>query len=381
MSLNNKVIKRSCTYTKQAITLDAHHTNKLKEFQAEKDSLDELLKEADEFRCKLSNSNSNSIRDIRYLKDLEQKIEDIKTNKAEIDYYAEASDILFKYYDGVENENKCEVKRTILSFFDNKKPVERKNVNSNNQRGDLLDKYLLHTDKNYIDHRVKQIPIEFCEKCNENSMTVFSNEGMVYCNKCYTINNIITDNDKPSYKEPPKEISYFAYARINHFVEWLNNIQGKETTTIPQGVFDVVHMELKKNRVTDLRNVSKDQIKSILKKHKDHSELKLSKYYEHVPYIWNRITGNPNPHMSPQLEEKLKNMFRDLQVPYVKHSPKKRKNFCSYSFCLYKLLQVLGETEYLKYFTLLKSREKLHQQEQVWAKMCNELGWKYIRSI
>jgi hypothetical protein len=27
-----------------------------------------------------------------------------------------------------------------------------------------------------------------------------------------------------------KEISYFAYKRINHFQEWISQIQGKETT-------------------------------------------------------------------------------------------------------------------------------------------------------
>ena len=32
---------------------------------------------------------------------------------------------------------------------------------------------------------------------------------------------IFADSDKPSYKDPPKEISYFKYKRINHFNEWL----------------------------------------------------------------------------------------------------------------------------------------------------------------
>jgi hypothetical protein len=35
----------------------------------------------------------------------------------------------------------------------------------------------------------------------------------------------------------------------------------------------------------------------------------------------------------------------------------------------------------LKYFPLLKSRDKLHQQEQIWKKICDDLGWKFVRSI
>ena len=32
------------------------------------------------------------------------------------------------------------------------------------------------------------------------------------------VDYIVIDSDKPSYKDPPKEISYFAYKRINHFL-------------------------------------------------------------------------------------------------------------------------------------------------------------------
>ena len=39
------------------------------------------------------------------------------------------------------------------------------------------------------------------------------------CQKCGEQENIIVDSDKPSYKDPPREISYFAYKRINHFNE------------------------------------------------------------------------------------------------------------------------------------------------------------------
>ncbi len=74
-------------------------------------------------------------------------------------------------------------------------------------------------------------------------------------------------------------------------------------------------------------------------------------------------------------------MFKEIQVPFLKHSPQNRKNFLSYSYVLHKFLELLGEDKYLEYFPLLKSREKLHQQEQTWKKICEELGWQFIRSI
>lgn len=95
----------------------------------------------------------------------------------------------------------------------------------------------------------------------------------------------------------------------------------------------------------------------------------------------NKITGVPNPHLSPELEEKLKNMFKEIQVPFLKYSPLNRKNFLSYSYVLHKFIQLLGKDEYLKYFPLLKSRDKLHQQEQIWKNICKDLGWTFIPSI
>ena len=159
------------------------------------------------------------------------------------------------------------------------------------------------------------------------------------------------------------------------YIIGLNQIQGKETTDIPDEVFDKILIELKKQRIDDIHDVTRSKIKDILKK------LKINKYYEHVPYIMNKITGIPNPHLSTELEDKLKSMFKEIQVPFLKYSPLNRKNFLSYSYVLHKFIQLLGKEEYLCYFPLLKSRDKLHQQEQIWKQICNELGWKFIRSI
>ena len=106
-----------------------------------------------------------------------------------------------------------------------------------------------------------------------------------------------------------------------------------------------------------------------------------NKYYEHINYIINRINGIPTPQFSPELEEKLCSMFRDIQGPFLKHCPKDRKNFLSYSYVLYKFFQILGLNEYLKFFPLLKSREKLYIQDQIWKKICEELNWQFIPSL
>ena len=134
-------------------------------------------------------------------------------------------------------------------------------------------------------------------------------------------------------------------------------------------------MEIKKQQINNMADLKTSKIKEILKK------LRLNKYYEHAHHIKHKLNGLPIPHLEPELEEKLRTMFKLVQPPFLKFMPSSRKNFLSYSYVLHKMIQLLGRDEYLPNFPLLKSREKLHQQDQIWKKICEELSWQYIASI
>ena len=395
--------KRRCNYEKTTHTLDVCHEKQLDKFSKEYNNLGKLEKELKSIEKKLKKININSeinsddsneeeitnniseklnlVHELTTRKnEITKIIKSINSKNTEIDYLTNTSDILFNYYDSIENNNdnsnNANVKK-IIDFFNPNKIEEsspRKENDDSNNRSELLESYLSTTDKNYINNNLEQV-VQKCNYCNSENISELLNDGILYCNDCNTIEFILTDNERPSYRDPPKEISYFSYNRINHFNEWINQTQGKETTEIPEEVFDKIYLELKKNKIDNMATLDYDKIKSILKK------IKINKYYEHIPYILNRITGKINPQLNPELEEKLRNMFKEIQVPFLKHSPQNRKNFLSYSYVLHKFLELLGEDKYLEYFPLLKSREKLHQQEQTWKKICEELGWKFIPTL
>ncbi len=115
-------------------------------------------------------------------------------------------------------------------------------------------------------------------------------------------------------------------------------------------------------------------MKDILKK------LRLHNYYEHIPHIISKITDRPPPTINRDVEEKLKQMFKEIQAPFAKHCPKSRINFLSYSYCLHKMCELLELDEFLKCFPLLKSREKLRLQDKIWEAICHDLKWQYIPS-
>ena len=71
-------------------------------------------------------------------------------------------------------------------------------------------------EKNHVnDMKDSNIDIDYCIKCNMERI-FYQAEGIMVCPKCGTQEKILVDSDKPSYKEPPREITYFAYKKINH---------------------------------------------------------------------------------------------------------------------------------------------------------------------
>jgi predicted nucleic acid-binding Zn-ribbon protein len=244
------------------------------------------------------------------------------------------------------------------------------------RRDKILENYLQKVDPEHARSTTEVLndPYGECEGC-QTEMVFSQNEALFTCPKCGYQEFVLIDSDKPSYKDPPREVSYYAYKRINHFNEWLAQFQAKESTEIPKIVYDEIVDELQKERISDYKMLKPNKIKEILRK------LGYNKYYEHVPHILNRLNGQNAPVMSREIEEKLRYMFKEIQPSFQKHCPKGRSNFLSYSYVLYKFCELLELDEYLPSFPLLKNRDKLYVQDKIWQKICQDLAWQFIRSI
>ena len=239
----------------------------------------------------------------------------------------------------------------------------------------IYEKYMKMIDKNYIYINNENIDIfDSCPKCAVE-MLLNNNTGQLICPKCGIMENIIVDSDKPSFKEPPKEMTSFCYKRINHLNEFLAQFQAKETTDIPEDVYNEILIEIKKERIINMAQITPDKMRILLKK------IKKNDYYEHIPYIINQLNGLPAPVIAPEIEEIIRGMFKAIQIPFEKYCPFKRKNFLSYNYVMYKFFELLELDEYLACFQLLKSRTKLHQQDEIWKNICKDLNWEFIKSL
>jgi hypothetical protein len=378
-------------------TLDIHHQQfltKVNDKQIEKESLElkiiELEERIKQVSTQLKNTTNDAEKETLFstliaLQDEKsssyKRVKQIKESFNVTNYLVDTANVLFKYYDivekGTDSPKVNNVNNGIMKFFTAQEATNVAEPDTllevDDTRGGLLNAYLQKIDPMYIDPNCQYECEEQCKYCKSTDIVTLANDGYVLCNKCHSIEYIIIDHEKPSYRDPPKEISFYAYKRSNHLNEWLSQIQGKESTDIPEEVYDKILVEIKKLKITNMADVTPKKVREILRK------LQINKY-EHIPHIINRLTGKPIIQMPPELEDKLRTMFRQVQGPFLRHSPANRKNFLSYSYCLHKMLQLLAEDEYLPLFSLLKSKDKLHLQDSIWRKICADLDWEFIPS-
>ena len=350
---------------KQDITLDILYNAKVKYFQNKYvNIIPKVNKQIEELRDTLTPTNETEIN--TKIKELEKKIQVITNEKNK--YYLENSKYLFEYFESKQNIDKNNTpKKTINSFFNVKEKEER--MESMNK---CIQQYLKKNNFDTLNINDYIYNKSICPHCNKGELIKVNHDGVVLCNACFITQEYLVDNDKPSYKEPPKEISFYAYKRINHFREVLSQVQAKESTEIPKEVIENLKNQIKKERI-DISELTNKKTKELLKK------LSYNKYYEHIPFIKDKLGIKP-PVMTPQLEETLCNLFMDIQIPYSKFCPNDRVNFLNYYYTLYKLCELLGENQFLQYFPMLKDQKKI-EQDEIWKKICCELSWQFIPTI
>lgn len=245
------------------------------------------------------------------------------------------------------------------------------------RRQDIYKRYMME-----IEGECENVKVEIedhdrpCRGCGAMYSLIFDDiHSEEICGSCGIAETVL--NTELGFKEEQeieKTVTY-SYKRENHFNEWISQFQAKESTSVPEMVINQLRSEFKKQKIKDLNEITHEKVKALLKK------LNCAKYYEHVPYISTILNGIQPPTMPQGLEDKLRLMFHKIQAPFEKHKPANRKNFLSYSYTLYKLCELLGEDDYLPCFPLLKSKEKLYTQDEIWAKICNELSWECIRTV
>ena len=381
-SFKPKANKKIKVCKKYLTTLDKKHKEFVSDFvKDEEDTIPALKEERYHLKEQLKNEQSLQIEQVMEMKDrikdINETIKELKNKKN--DYFLDNSKFIFEYFENKKNINNSEETNKHTSknqlLFNIFKVKQSTTDITTDQNKNIVQKYLSNIDESFLDMNAFVRSTDVCQSCFKGEMIPLDDEGMLICNNnlCAISIPYLIENEKPSYKEPPKEVCFYAYKKINHFKEILAQFQGKETTQIPNDVIDKIRNQIKKERI-GLEQLTYYKTKEILKK------LDYNKYYEHIAFIKNKLGIKP-PIFSPELEDTLYNLFMEIQSPYAKTCPDWRVNFLNYYYVLFKFCELLEETQYLGEIPLLKDREKLIEQDETWKKMCIELNWEFIPTV
>ena len=378
-----KTTKKIIVDQKSTVTLDGKHSEYLEEFEKDIETVEDLLQEKSSLQEKLhknhipksgSKLEQHLVRKDRY-REVRSKVNSLKKKK--IDYFLDNSKYVFDYFENKKNisEGDCESKNVtkLNTFFKIDNEEEETKKSAENSNTNIIKEYLSNVDNAFPDVNKYVYATDVCQQCFKGELIPIEDEGVLICNKCHNSVRYLVENDKPSYKEPPKEVCFYAYKKINHFKEILSQFQGKETTQIPEPVIHDLQLQIKKERI-ELTDLTYYKCKDLLKK------LGYNKYYEHINFIKNKLGIKPVV-ISQELEEILCNFFMEIQYPYAKHCPDYRVNFLHYYYVLYKLFELLDQTTFLIHIPMLKDREKLIEQDTIWKRICDELNWEFIATI
>lgn len=310
---------------------------------------------------------------------VKKRLEDFGSEEEKIDFLLKAAPFL-RDYESMDDEIspvKTLKKKEPQGSFSLEDFVDISEAEPSKRRG-ILVRYLREVEHIPVDTKKigSTVPTS-CSACGGRVIIDYEQSATV-CEECglserfleCSIRNVSYNEEMAMDKK-----SQFSYKRLTHLNQWIDALQAKENTTIPEEVIDAVRNEFKKHRMTSKSDITPKRVKMFLKK------LNLSRWYEHTHNIVNMINGAPAIRLPQDLEDRLKRMFLQVQQPFEKHRPKDRKNFLNYGFTLYKLCQLLGEDEYLPLFPLLKSTEKLRAQDMIWKAICEELKWEYIPTV
>lgn len=294
---------------------------------------------------------------------LQKEIKYMLSGDMMTDYVLQTCQLITDYMKLEESEKELINMNELEQINDIEEKLNEINFSKNN----ITDDYMKIIDPSYVPRRNMYSKDSLCDDCK---IVLDISNGFASCSNCGITKQCLQQATELSYKEQ-QEMDYrpqFTYQKETHLDEWLRRFTAKEHKTIPQEVLDKVIMEAHKERIQDLKNLTEDKVKKYLKK------LDLNDYYDNVISIINRINNRPPFVLTQEIETKIKTMFQQIQSPFEKYKTSKRKNMISYSYILHQFFQILDLPEFSKYFSLLKSADKLRQNDEVFKKIIEEMA-------
>lgn len=356
----------------ERLTLDEHIQRRRDAFLADRRVVPDLLREADRLEAEASGLvcryQARMAGDLRCrAAEIRREAKVRQSMTREHEFESQVVTYLRMYHERSGPSPAVAVRPSSKS--DSIEAYVRQTDTTQQRRNLILDEYL--TDVDRAPPKVAMAARDECPRCDGGSkLLLCSARSIMSCPRCgYCVSFLDMTSSSTSFDEVV-EFSQYSYKRVNHYQMHLQLVQGKEAHRVPDDVLDVVMADLHdRQKVSCPADITQKRVRDALRRHKQR------KAYDHVAQITARLSGVRPNRIPPETEERLKNMFLQMQPAFQRHAPSTRTNFLSYSYVLYRCFQILKLDHMLEGLTLLKSREKLEANDAIFRKMSLDLGW------
>ena len=257
----------------------------------------------------------------------------------------------------------------------------------------FIDDTLKNLTNSFLDIVNKYIPIQIyrpevrskvnCDVCGNKNTTEFGQTPDIQiCEVCGT--EKINYSTQTSYKDTDRiNLSpKYKYRKSVHFRDKLNQYQGKQNKKFPSEIFADLESEFQKHNLLCEGSTYHERHKKILKEH-IYIFLSISghnDFYEDINYLHRHFTGIPCPDISTLEAELYEDFDRIINVINT-FEDVERINGLNGDYLLYQLLRRRGIPVRETDFSILKTRDRLSEHDDIYNRVCQQLEWTFQPTV
>ena len=225
-----------------------------------------------------------------------------------------------------------------------------------------------------INKNIKEVVYEMCA-CN-NKMDIDAISSTLICKSCGLTKELygtVFEDDQFYYQEGQRT-KHGTYDPSKHCRFWVERIQARETTEIPDIVIENIKTCIKRDKIKNKKQITCTQIRKYL------SQISKSKYNEHVPLVRKLITGITPPQLT-DYEMQLIHIYFDKVIHIFDEIKPPEKTNCPYHpYFIYKIIEqiITKKCDRIRKLKILacihlQSRETLINNDSVWSLICERI--------
>jgi len=225
-----------------------------------------------------------------------------------------------------------------------------------------------------INKNIKEIVYELCT-CN-NKMDIDPLTSNLICKKCGLTNELygtVFEDDQFFYQEGQRT-KHGTYDPSKHCRFWVDRIQARETTDIPESVILKLKECIIRDKIKNKNLINCNQIRKYLQ------QTFNSRYNDHVPLIRKLLTGITPPQLT-DYEMQLIHIYFDKVIHIFDDIKPPNKTNCPYNpYFIYKIIEqiIKKDSDRIRKLKILacihlQSRETLIQNDLIWGLICERI--------